>query len=71
MFIRQGIASWAAQLPARQFLRLDRSLIVNLDRVRALDVRSRDVAELTLAAVGASLALGRAAATRLQAAMSV
>ncbi len=70
MFVQRGIASWAAQLPAPGFLRVDRSLIVNLSRVRALDVRSRDVARLTLAAVGAPLDLGRAATARLRSALA-
>lgn len=67
MFILRGIAEWAAQLPAPGFLRADRSLIVNLARVRALDVRSRDGAQLMLDAVGAPLELGRAASARLRA----
>jgi len=68
MFVRQGISTWATQLP-REFLRVDRSLIVNLARVRALDLHSRDVAELTLAEIGPPLLLGRAAAARLRAAL--
>ncbi len=70
MFIQRGISSWSAQLPASAFLRVDRSLIVNLARVRALDVRSRDIAQLTLAALGPPLELGRAATARLRAALA-
>lgn len=70
MHIQRGIASWTGQLPAPQFLRVDRSLIVNLARVRSLDVRSRDVAELTLVAGGNPLLLGRAASARLRAALA-
>ncbi|HWA84809.1 MAG TPA: response regulator, partial [Opitutus sp.] len=33
MFVKRGINSWAAQLPEPGFLRVDRSLIVNLARV--------------------------------------
>lgn len=69
MHVQRGIATWAAQLPAPRFLRLDRSLIVNLDRVRSLDVRSRDVAELKLLAGGNPLMLGRAASARLRTAL--
>jgi two-component system, LytTR family, response regulator len=67
MHVQRGITTWAAQLPAPQFLRIDRSVIVNLSRVRSLDVRSRDVAELKLNAGGNPLMLGRAASARLRA----
>ena len=69
MFILRAINTWAAQLPAPGFLRADRSLIVNLARVRGLDLLSRDGAQLTLAAVGAPLELGRAATARLRTAL--
>lgn len=69
MFVPRGITSWAAQLPTPGFLRVERSLIVNLARVRALDVRSRDAARLTLSAFGPPLELGRAGCVRLRAAL--
>ena len=69
MFIRRGINAWTGQLPSAGFLRVDRSLIVNLARVRALDLRSRDLAHLTLAAASPPLILGRAASGRLKAAL--
>lgn len=68
MFILRGINAWAAQLPAKKFLHVDRSLIVNLAFVRALDVHSRDESLLTLGAPGASFKLGRLATSRLRAA---
>lgn len=67
MFIQRGISSWAAQLPEPDFLRVDRSHIVNLSRVIALDSHSRDEAQLTLVATGAPLVLGRIASARLRA----
>lgn len=70
MFILRGITAWAAQLPAPGFLRADRSLIVNLARVRALDLPSRDVTHLTLDAVGGTLTLGRVATVRLRSKLS-
>lgn len=66
MFILRGINAWAALLPEELFLHVDRSLIVNLALVRALDVRSRDESVLTLAAPGASFTLGRLATSRLR-----
>lgn len=71
MFVQRGIATWAAQLPAPGFLRVDRSLIVNLARVRSLNLQSRSLAELTLMAGGNPLRLGRAASARLRAALAV
>ncbi len=70
MFILRGINSWAAQLPEREFLRVDRSLIVNLARIRALNICSRDVAMLTLESIGAPFSLGRAAAARIRSALA-
>lgn len=66
MFILRGINAWAALLPEKQFLHVDRSLIVNLALVRALDVRSRDESLLTLEAPGVSFTLGRLATSRLR-----
>jgi two-component system LytT family response regulator len=70
MFILRGINAWAAQLPAQGFLRVERSLIVNLARVQALEAHSRDESRLTLAAVGTPLILGRAASARLRTTLS-
>lgn len=66
MFILRGINSWAAQLPEKEFLRVDRSLIVNLARIRALDVSTRNAATLTLEAIGVPFSLGRAATARIR-----
>lgn len=70
MFVRRGINAWASSLPPPGFLRVDRSLIVNLARVRALEVRSRDLAQLTLNAIAAPIELGRAASFRLRKALA-
>ncbi len=70
MFVLRGINTWAVQLPAPEFLRVDRSLIVNLARVRALNVESRESAMVVLdTATPVSLALGRSASARLLAAL--
>lgn len=71
LFILRGITSWAEQLPAPGFLRVDRSLIVNLARVRSLDLSPQNGGRLTLDAVGGTLELGRAATTRLRAALAL
>lgn len=70
MLILRGISSWAAQLPEKEFLRVDRSLIVNLGRIRALNICSRDAAMLILESIGAPFPLGRAAAARIRSALA-
>lgn len=70
MFILRGINAWAAQLPKPGFVRADRSLIVNLVRIRGLTVKSRGAAVLTLDAICAPLELGRTATTRLRAVLN-
>lgn len=70
MLVFRRMTTWEALLPAPPFLRLERSLLVNLDRIAALDIRSRDSAELTLDALASSsFPLARVALTRLRAAL--
>jgi len=71
MLVLRGIAEWTALLPAPPFLRADRSLLVNLERVAGLDFTARDEGSLTLATSGSpTLALGRTALARLRAALA-
>jgi two-component system LytT family response regulator len=64
------MAAWETLLPAPPFLRADRSLFVNLDRIAALDIQSRDAGRLTLDAHGAPcLALARVALANIRAAL--
>jgi two-component system LytT family response regulator len=67
LFILRSIGTWAEQLPAPGFLRADRSLIVNLARVRGVDVHSRDLGSLRLEGIEQPLAIGRTALMRLRA----
>lgn len=70
MLILRRMADWESLLPAPPFLRLDRSLLVNLDRIASLDIHSRDSAELILDALASPpLPLARVALTRLRAAL--
>jgi Response regulator of the LytR/AlgR family len=70
MLILRRMTDWESLLPAPPFLRLERSLLVNLDRIAALDIHSRDHAELTLDALASPpLPLARVALTRLRAAL--
>ena len=65
----RNLADWESFLPSPPFVRADRSLIVNLSCVRKFSAGSRDEAELHLEGREAPLTLGRAASTRLRAAL--
>jgi two-component system LytT family response regulator len=67
LFLLRSIGTWAEQLSAPGFLRADRSLIVNLARVRGVDVHSRDLASLRMEGIERPLAIGRTALMRLRA----
>lgn len=70
MLVLRRMSDWEALLPAPPFLRLERSLLVNLERVTGLDIRSRNNAELTLDALASPpLPLARVALSRLRAAL--
>jgi len=70
MLVFRRMADWEEMLPTPPFLRADRSLLINLNRIATLDIRSREVGELTLDSPGSPpLSLGRRALTRLRAAL--
>ncbi len=70
MLVFRRMAAWEALLPTPPFLRLERSLLVNLERVAALDIHSRNNGELTLDAFASSpISLARVALARLRAAL--
>lgn len=71
MLVLRTMAEWEALFPAPPFLRLDRSLVVNLERITGIDVHSRDKGELTLRATGSPrLHLGRLALNRVREALA-
>jgi two-component system LytT family response regulator len=67
ILICQTLGSYADTLPNPPFLRLDRSLIVNTDRVESIQSISGGGAEVRLAGVESSARLGRTALRRLKA----
>jgi two-component system LytT family response regulator len=69
--VRRKIGEWEAMLPADTFQRLDRSLIVNLQRLSTTQTRSREQTLLSFEGVDAPLPIGRTAATRLKEALRV
>ncbi len=66
MTVLRGIAEWERLLPEESFARVDRSLIVQVRLVRALEVISRDEAWVTLEGLSPRLSVGRAASLRLR-----
>ncbi len=60
------ICDWEDRLPSPPFIRLDRSLIINLNLVREVNVLNRDETRLSLKGVSDPLILGRAASIRLR-----
>ena len=65
-FIMHSIGYYEKVLPSPPFVRLSRSLIVNLNQIISLDVRSRDSADLFLKGVSEPLSLRRSAIQKLR-----
>lgn len=70
VLILKTLGQFEASVPPAMFTRLDRSILLNLDRVRRLVVRDRNTALVTVDGLGQDLTLGRAALARLKAALS-
>lgn len=71
MLVLHRMDAWETLLPTPPFLRAERSLIVNMDRVSGINVRSRDEGVLHLVAEGSpALPLGRVALARFRAALA-
>ena len=64
--IRRTMAEWESILPAGQFGRISRSLIVQLAAIRSLQWQSRDQTMIVFQDVAAPLPIGRAATNRLK-----
>ncbi|MFM8414295.1 MAG: LytR/AlgR family response regulator transcription factor [Planctomycetota bacterium] len=64
--VRRPLAEWEAALPPGSFLRLDRSLIVGLDRIDAIHWRWQGGTQVAFVGSEATLTLGRAATRRLK-----
>ena len=65
-FAMHSIGYYEKVLPSPPFVRLSRSLIVNLNQIISLDVRSRDLADLLLKGVSEPLLLRRSAIRKLR-----
>lgn len=69
LMILRTLRAFETLLPTRLFLRVDRSLILNLDRVQAIETGAADACFVRLAGLEAPVPLGRSAAARLRAAL--
>lgn len=70
MLILRSIGEWESLLPSPPFLRADRSVILNKDLVRDVQVGSRNEMRVQFAGVAQQMLLGRSAAVRLRRALS-
>lgn len=66
VMVRRKLTEWEAMLPGEIFRRLDRSLIVNMQRLVATQTRSREQTLLTFEGFDEPLPIGRTAAARLK-----
>jgi DNA-binding LytR/AlgR family response regulator len=64
--VRRSLTEWEETLPAESFLRLDRSLIVGLDRIDAIHWRWHGGTLVSFVDSNATLTIGRAGARRLK-----
>lgn len=70
LLILRTLSHFEALLPAPPFLRVGRSVLLNLGRVRRVEAEGRNLTHVTIEGMEAPLGLGRVAAARLRAALS-
>lgn len=70
LLILRTLSHFEGLLPAPPFQRLGRSVLINLNRVRRLQSRDRNLSHVVLDGLDAALPLGRAATARLRAALA-
>ncbi|OYW60630.1 MAG: two-component system response regulator [Rhizobiales bacterium 17-65-6] len=66
LMIWRTLGHFEQLLPVPPFLRLDRSLMINRERLRQIEARSRDEVRLLLSGLADPLVIGRTAAARLR-----
>lgn len=69
MLILRGIGDWEAALPNPPFLRVSRSLLLNLNHLTEVQTQSRDQSQVRVAGVDQPFLLGRLTAARLRGAL--
>lgn len=70
LMILRSLSQFETQLPSPPFLRLDRSILVNRERLRRIDARTRDDVHLSFQGLAEPVQIGRTAAARLREAMT-
>lgn len=70
VMILRSLSQFETQLPNPPFLRLDRSILINRDRLRRIDARTRDDVFLSFQGLPDPVQIGRTAAARLREAMA-
>ena len=71
VLIWRTLGHFESLLPSPPFLRLGRSLIINLDRLRNIETSSRACARIRLQGLAEPMTLGRTAAARLRKVLAV
>jgi len=66
LLICQSLSAYERQVPSPPFARLNRSLLVNMNRIARVEASSRDEAKLYLEGVPAPFAIGRRTHMRLR-----
>lgn len=62
----QSLGKFEAHVPTPPFLRIHRSLIVNMDRIREIETVNRDTMHISLDGCGEAFVVGRATAARIR-----
>jgi len=66
LLVLGSLGQFEAMLPVPPFIRLGRSIMVNIDRLQRVETRSRDDVRLMLRGVPDPISIGRVAALRLR-----
>ncbi len=66
VLVLKSISDWEKKLPSGSFVRVDRSWIIQHDRVRATEKVSRDETLVTLEGIPTKFSIGRVATARLK-----
>ncbi len=65
-YVRRTLAQWTEMLPANEFVRIDRSLIISTLALRSMERISRSKTLLFLRGCETPFTIGRAATTRVK-----
>lgn len=66
LYIRRGISEWEALLSPAQFLRADRSTLINLSRIERIHQPNRNLTRVHLRGVSEVISIGRVGTARIK-----